>query len=59
LIQTKLQIEGRARDLAMFFNLATASFVAVMSSPSGSKMSLPAATLRIAQPSDKRKPGSP
>jgi hypothetical protein len=31
-IRTKLQIEGRARDLA------TASFAAVMSSPSGSRI---------------------
>ena len=58
-IRTKLQIEGRARDLAMF-NLAIDSklrgcdVVAVRS-----KMSPPAATRRIAQPSDKRRPGGP
>jgi len=56
-IRTKLQIEGRARDLAMFNWRSTASFVAVTSSPSGSRMSLPADTRRIAQRSDKRKPG--
>ena len=55
-IRTKLQIEGRARDLAMF-NLAIDSKLrAVMSSPSGSRMSLPADTRRIAQRSDRRKP---
>jgi hypothetical protein len=58
-IRTKLQIEGRARDLAMFNLASTASFAAVMSSPSGSRMSPPAATLRIARRSDKRKPGGP
>ena len=54
-IRTKLQIEGRARDLAMFNLATTASFVAATSSPSGSRMSPPAATRRIAQPSGKRK----
>jgi hypothetical protein len=56
-IRTKLQIEGRARDLAMF-NLAIDSKLrAAMSSPSGLRMSPPVATRRIAQPSGKRKPG--
>ena len=56
-IQTKLQIEGRARDLAMF-NLAIDSKpVAAMSSLSGSRMSPPADIRRIAQLSGKRKPG--
>jgi len=56
-IRTKLQIEGRARDLAMF-NLAIDSklrgcdVVAIRS-----RMSPPAATQPIAQLSDKRKPG--
>jgi hypothetical protein len=56
-IRTKLQIEGRARDLAMF-NLAIDSklrgcdVVAI-----GSRMSRPVATRRIAQPSGKRRPG--
>src|SRR5712692_2570316 len=38
---------------------STASFVAVTSSPSGSRMSPPAATRRIAQRSDKKKTGRP
>ena len=49
-IRTKLQIGGRARDLAMF-NLAIDSKLR--------GMSLPADTRRIAQPSDKGKPGGP
>jgi hypothetical protein len=56
-IRTKLQIEGRARDLAMF-NLAIDSklrgcdavAIRVEESP-------PAAIQRIARPSGKRKPG--
>jgi hypothetical protein len=36
---------------------STVSFEGVMSSLSGSRMSPPAATRRIAQPSDKRRPG--
>lgn len=58
-IRTKLQIEGRARGLAMF-NLAIDSklrgcdVVAMRS-----RISPPAGTRRIAQPSDKRKPGGP
>jgi hypothetical protein len=54
-IRTKLQIEGRARDLAMF-NLAIDSklrgcdVVAIKS-----KMSLPADTRRTAQRSDRRR----
>ena len=55
-IRTKLQIEGRARDLAMFNLAIDSSCVAAMSSPSGSRMSLPADTRRIAQRSDRRKP---
>jgi len=57
-IRTKLQIEGRVRDLAMF-NLAIDSKLRGTSSPSGSKMSAPVATLWIAQPSEKRKPVTP
>src|SRR5436309_11438068 len=54
-IRTKLQIEGRIRDLAMF-NLAIDSKLrAAMSSLCGSKMLLPADTLRIEQRSDRRK----
>jgi hypothetical protein len=56
-IRTKLQIEGRARDLAMF-NLAIDSKLRGCDViASGSRMSLPADTRRIAQRSDKRKPG--
>ena len=56
-IRTKLQIEGRARDLAMF-NLAIDSklrgcdVVAIRS-----RISLPADIRRIGQRSGKRKPG--
>jgi hypothetical protein len=56
-IRTKLQIEGRARDLAMFTWQSIASFVVVTSSPFGSRMSPQVDTRRIAQPSDKRKRG--
>ena len=58
-IRTKLQIEGRVRDLAMF-NLAIDSklrgcdVVAIRVEDVA-----PVATRRIAQPSDKRKPDSP
>ena len=58
-IRTKLQIEGHARDLAMF-NLAIDSklrgcdVVAIES-----RMSPRADIRRIAQPSDKGKPGGP
>ena len=55
-IRTKLQIEGRARDLAMFNLAIDSSCVAAMSSPPGSRMSLPADTRRIVQRSDRRKP---
>ena len=54
-IRTKRQIEGRTRDLAMSIWRSTASFTAVTSSLSGSRMSPPAATRRIAQRFDKRK----
>ena len=55
-IRTKLQIEGRARDLAMF-NLArsTASSVAVTSSRSRSRISLRADTRRTVQRCDRRR----
>jgi hypothetical protein len=54
-IRTKLQIEGRTRDLAMF-NLAIDSKLRGCTSlPSGSRMLLPAGTQRIAQLSGKRK----
>ena len=56
-IRTKLQIEGRARDLAMFNLASIASFVVVMSSPFGSRMSPQVGTRQIAQPSSKRKQG--
>jgi len=52
-IRTKLQIEGRARDLAMF-NLA----VAVTSSQSRSRISLQADIPRIARRFDRRRPDS-
>jgi hypothetical protein len=58
-IRTKLQIEGRMRDLAMFNLAMTASFAVVMSQPCGSRISPPAGTQRIAQRSDKRKPDGP
>jgi hypothetical protein len=55
-IRTKLQIEGRARDLAMF-NLAIDSKLRGCDvAPSESRMSLPADTRPIAQRSDKGKP---
>lgn len=56
-IRTKLQIEGRARDLAMFNLAIDSKLVAVMSSPFGSRMSPLADTRRIAQRSGRRKPG--
>jgi len=55
-IRTKLQIEGRTRDLAM--SIWRSTFAAVTSSLSGSTMSPPVATRRIAQRFDKRKLGS-
>ena len=56
-IGTKLQIEGRARDLAMF-NLAIDSKLRGCDVvASGSRMSLPADARRIAQRSGKRKLG--
>ena len=54
-IRTKLQIEGRTRDLAMF-NLAIDSKLRGCDVV-GSRMSPPAATRRIAQRFDKGKPG--
>jgi hypothetical protein len=58
-IRTKLQIEGRVRDLAMF-DLAIDSKLRVCDVVAiGSRMPLPAATPRIAQPSGKRKPEGP
>ena len=58
-IRTKLQIEGRARDLAMF-NLAIDSKLRGCDVvATGSRMSQPAATRRIEQPFGKRKPGDP
>ena len=53
-IRTKLQIEGRVRDLAMF-NRSIASFVAVTSSRSRSRMSPRADTRPIEQPYDRRR----
>jgi hypothetical protein len=58
-IRTKLQIEGRARDLACSIWQSTASFVGAMSSSSGSRMLLPVDTRLTAQPSGKRRPGGP
>ena len=52
-IRTKLQIEGRARDLAMFNLAIDSSFGAVMSLPSGSRMSPLADTRRIRNRSSK------
>ncbi len=55
-IRTKLQIEGRARDIAMF-NLAIDSKLrGVTWSRSRSKMSLRADTRRTAQRSDRKRP---
>jgi hypothetical protein len=56
-IRTKLQIEGRARDMAMFNLAIDSKLVAAMSSPSGSRMSPAVATRRIAQLSGKGKLG--
>jgi hypothetical protein len=58
LVRTKLQIEGRAREFALL-NLAMASFAAVTSLSSVSKMSLACGTRQIGQPSGKRKLGRP
>src|SRR4030088_1393889 len=58
-IRTKVQIEGRDRDLAMFNWQLTASFAAVTSSPFGSRMSPQADTRPIGQRSDKRKLADP
>jgi hypothetical protein len=55
-IRTKLQIEGRLRDLALLILRSTASFVAVTSSRSRSRMSLPEDRRRIAQRYDRRRP---
>src|SRR5256885_4380520 len=57
-IRTKLQVEGRTRDLAMFNLASTANCVAAMSSPSRSRMLLGADTQSVGQPCDKRRPGS-
>jgi len=58
-IRTKLQIEGRVRDLAMF-NLAIDSKLRGCDVvATGSRMLPQADTQRIAQPSDKRRPGGP
>src|SRR6267378_8513642 len=54
-IRTKLQIEGRARDLAMF-NLAIDSKLRGCDVVAIKVVSLPADTQRIAQRSDRRKP---
>jgi hypothetical protein len=56
-IRTKLQIEGRTRDLAMFNLQSTASFVAVTWSPSASRMSPQVDTPQTAHPSGKGKRG--
>jgi len=55
-IRTKLQIEGRLRDLALLILRSTASFVAVTSSRSRSRMSLSEDRRRIAQRYDRRRP---
>ena len=58
-IRTKLQVEGRTRDLAMFNLASIASCVAAMSSPSRSKMSLRVDMQSIGPRSDRKRPGSP
>ena len=57
-IRMKLQIEGRVRDLAMFNLAIDASFAAVTSSRSKSRMSPRADTRRIAQRYDRKRPDS-
>lgn len=58
-IRTKLQIEGKKRDLALF-NLAIDSKLrGCDGSPFASMTSRRAATQWIAQPSDRRKPDGP
>ena len=54
-IRTKLQIEAALAIWPCSIWQSTASFAAVMSSPFGSRMSPPAATRWIEQPSGKRK----
>jgi hypothetical protein len=55
-IRTKLQIDGRVRDLAMFNLAIEASSVAVTSSLSGSRTSLQMDIPRIARRFDRRRP---
>lgn len=57
-IRTKLQIEGRATSPCSIWQ-STVSFEGVISWPYGSRTSPPVDTRRIAQRSDKRKPGGP
>jgi len=52
LVRTKLQIEGCAREFALL-NLTMASFAAVTSLSSVSKMSVACGTRQIGQPSGK------
>lgn len=56
-IRTKLQTKAEFVTSPCSIWQSTASFAAVTSLPSGSRMSLPAATRRIAQRSDKGKLG--
>jgi hypothetical protein len=55
-IRTKLQIDGRVRDLAMFNLAIEASSVAVTSSLSGSRTSLQMDIPQIARRFDRRRP---
>jgi hypothetical protein len=57
-IRTKLQIEGRTRDLAMF-NLAIDSKLRGCDVVASRVEDVPAGIQRIARRSDKRKPGGP
>ena len=56
-IRTKLQVEGRTRDLAIWLSIA--SCVAAMLSPSRSTMSLRVDMQSIGPRSDRKRRGSP
>jgi hypothetical protein len=58
-IRTKLQVEGRTRDLAMFNLAIAASCVAAMSLPSRSRMLHRAGIQSIGRRCGRRRPGSP
>src|SRR4030081_26 len=57
-IRTKLQVEGRTRDRLCSIWLSIASFVAVMSSPSKSRISFRVGMQSIGPRSDRKRRGS-